>query len=41
PFLLRRIAERTEGETVAVNRALLVENARVAAQIARALAASP
>lgn len=40
PFLLRRIAERTEGETVAVNRALLVENARVAARIACALAAS-
>lgn len=37
PFLLARVAERTGGESVAVNRALLIENARVAARIARAL----
>jgi len=40
PFLLARVAERTAGESVQVNRALLVENARVAARIARALQAS-
>ncbi len=37
PFLLARVAERTGGESVRVNRALLVENARVAARIACAL----
>lgn len=37
PFLLARVAERTEGESIRVNRALLVENARIAARIARAL----
>ncbi|HXF68619.1 MAG TPA: pseudouridine-5'-phosphate glycosidase [Thermoflexus sp.] len=37
PFLLARIAERTGGESVQVNRALLLENARIAARIARAL----
>ncbi|MCS6964861.1 pseudouridine-5'-phosphate glycosidase [Thermoflexus sp.] len=38
PFLLARMAERTAGESVQVNRALLLENARIAARIARALA---
>jgi len=37
PFLLTRVAERTAGESVQVNRALLIENARVAARIACAL----
>ncbi|WP_416223819.1 pseudouridine-5'-phosphate glycosidase [Thermoflexus sp.] len=39
PFLLARVAERTGGESVQVNHALLVENARIAARIARALEA--
>lgn len=39
PFLLAELARRSGGRTVAVNRALLAENARVAARIARALAA--
>jgi pseudouridine-5'-phosphate glycosidase len=39
PFLLARVAERTGGESVALNRALLIENARIAARIARALEA--
>ncbi|MFZ8843761.1 pseudouridine-5'-phosphate glycosidase [Thermoflexus sp.] len=39
PFLLSRVAERTGGESVALNRALLLENARIAARIARALEA--
>ncbi len=39
PFLLARAAERTGGESVAMNRALLIENARIAARIARALEA--
>jgi pseudouridine-5'-phosphate glycosidase len=39
PFLLARVAERTGGESVALNRALLLENARIAARIARALEA--
>jgi pseudouridine-5'-phosphate glycosidase len=38
PFLLRRIAELTEGRSVRANRSLLTNNARVAAQIALALA---
>jgi pseudouridine-5'-phosphate glycosidase len=38
PFLLGAIAESTEGESVDANLALLENNARVAAQIARALA---
>ncbi len=38
PFLLRRLAELSGGETDRVNRQLLVENARLAAAIARALA---
>jgi pseudouridine-5'-phosphate glycosidase len=39
PFLLARVAERTGGESVALNQALLIENARIAARIARALEA--
>ncbi|MCS6881185.1 MAG: pseudouridine-5'-phosphate glycosidase [Oscillochloridaceae bacterium] len=38
PFLLAAVAEETRGESIAVNVALLRQNARVAAQIARALA---
>ncbi len=38
PFLLRRLAELSGGETDRANRRLLVENARLAAAIARALA---
>ena len=40
PFLLARLAELTGGESVAANRALLLHNAALAAQFARALAAS-
>jgi pseudouridine-5'-phosphate glycosidase len=39
PFLLSRLAERTGGRSRAANEALLVNNARVAARIARALSA--
>ena len=38
PFLLARVAELTGGESVAANRALLLNNATWAARIARALA---
>jgi len=38
PYLLRRLAERSGGATDRVNRLLLVENARLAGKIARALA---
>jgi pseudouridine-5'-phosphate glycosidase len=38
PWLLARVAELTEGESVAANRALLLNNATVAARIAVALA---
>ncbi len=38
PFLLARVAELTGGASVAANRALLLNNAAIAAQIARALA---
>lgn len=38
PFLLRRLHEATGGATVAVNRKLLVANARLAARIAQHLA---
>jgi pseudouridine-5'-phosphate glycosidase len=41
PFLLRRVSEITGGESRAANRALLLQNAEVAAQVARALARSP
>jgi pseudouridine-5'-phosphate glycosidase len=39
PYLLTRIAELTHGESKSANLALLQNNARVAAQIAIALAA--
>ena len=39
PFLLSQIAELSHGRSVAANRALLLNNGRVAAQIAAALAA--
>jgi pseudouridylate synthase len=38
PFLLARIAERTEGRALRANLSLLKNNARIAAEIARALA---
>ena len=38
PFLLDRLRERTGGATVTANLALLRNNARVAAELARALA---
>ncbi|MEW6569392.1 MAG: pseudouridine-5'-phosphate glycosidase, partial [Chloroflexota bacterium] len=38
PFLLARLAERTGGTTLRANLALLRNNARVAAEIAWALA---
>ena len=38
PYLLRRLAELSEGRTVAANRALAIHNADVAARIAVALA---
>jgi pseudouridylate synthase len=41
PFLLGRIAEITEGQTLKANHALVVANARLAAQIARCLAEPP
>jgi len=37
PYLLNRLAERTEGRSLAANRALLINNARVAAEISCAL----
>lgn len=40
PFLLQRINELTSGKSLNANLALLLNNARLAAQIARALAAS-
>ncbi|HEY8326256.1 MAG TPA: pseudouridine-5'-phosphate glycosidase [Ktedonobacterales bacterium] len=40
PWLLARVAELTGGESVAANRALLLNNATIAARIARALASS-
>lgn len=39
PFLLRRLAERSDGATVRVNLRLLEGNARLAAEIAQAIAA--
>jgi pseudouridine-5'-phosphate glycosidase len=39
PYLLNRLAERTQGRTLAANRALLLQNARVAAEIAVAFSA--
>jgi pseudouridine-5'-phosphate glycosidase len=38
PFLLRQLAERTGGATLRANQALIVANARLAAEIAAALA---
>lgn len=40
PFLLQRIAELTKGKSMKANLALLLNNARLAAQIAKALRAS-
>jgi pseudouridine-5'-phosphate glycosidase len=40
PFLLSRVADLTSGRSLAANRALLVNNARVAAELALALARS-
>jgi pseudouridine-5'-phosphate glycosidase len=37
PFLLAQIAERTQGRTLALNQALVIANARLAARIAAAL----
>jgi pseudouridine-5'-phosphate glycosidase len=37
PFLLKRIAELTSGRTLAANRALIVNNARLAAEVATEL----
>lgn len=37
PFVLGRVVELTEGQSMKANRALLVNNARVAAEIAKAL----
>jgi pseudouridine-5'-phosphate glycosidase len=37
PFLLRRVSDLTQGASLLVNLALLLNNARIAAQIARAL----
>jgi pseudouridine-5'-phosphate glycosidase len=41
PFLLAQIAELSHGRSVTANRALLLNNGRVAAKIAAALAAGP
>ena len=41
PFLLAALAKATDGKSIATNRALVAENARVAASIAVALAAIP
>jgi pseudouridine-5'-phosphate glycosidase len=41
PWLLARIAEITDGRSVPANTALIVNNARVAAQLAVALTAQP
>jgi pseudouridine-5'-phosphate glycosidase len=38
PFLLAELAEATQGKTLEANRALLIANARLAAQVARCLA---
>jgi pseudouridine-5'-phosphate glycosidase len=41
PFLLARLAELSGGRTLIANRALIVANARLAAEVAVALAAAP
>lgn len=38
PYLLRKLSELSSGETDRVNRRLLLENARLAARVALALA---
>jgi pseudouridine-5'-phosphate glycosidase len=38
PYLLRHIAARSGGRSLVANKALLVDNARVGAAVARALA---
>lgn len=40
PFLLQELAHRSQGATLRANRALLINNARTAAQIAQALSSS-
>ena len=35
PFLLKRIAELTDGKTLAANRTLIVANAKLAAMVAK------
>ncbi len=37
PFLLARLAEISQGQTLRANKALVVANARLAAQVAKAL----
>ena len=37
PFLLRRVSELTHGDSLRANLALLLNNARVAAEVAKAL----
>jgi pseudouridine-5'-phosphate glycosidase len=41
PFLLAALARLSGGRTVALNEALVLENARLAARLSRALAAGP
>lgn len=41
PYLLARLAERTDGRSLQANRALLIQNARLAARIAKALSVPP
>jgi pseudouridylate synthase len=41
PWILNRIAELTDGASVRANRALIVNDARVASRLARALASQP
>jgi pseudouridine-5'-phosphate glycosidase len=41
PFLLQQLADLTQGRTLNANKILIVENARLAARIAGALAGSP
>ena len=40
PFLLDALAESSDGATLRTNQALLVDNARAAAEVARHLAAA-
>jgi pseudouridine-5'-phosphate glycosidase len=41
PYLLARLAELSGGRTLAANRSLIVANARLAADVATALAGEP